>query len=286
MRDGEEKNLVFRVQPESIQTRPYTITAVADYNGEKFTQGFNTIGYPGLRPYPFYRPATYRTTGVNVKTALGLKVGYIMGTGDDVAQSMQDIGVHISSLSAQDIGTGDLQQYDAIVLGIRAYALPEVRTFNNRLLDYVKNGGTMIVQYQTQEFDHNYGPYPFTLSSDPQKVIQEDSEAHILSSNDPLLSWPNKITEADFKGWVEERGHGFMRQWDSKYTAPTEVHDTNQAPQKGGLLYARYGKGTYIYTSYAFFREMPDGIPGSFRIMANLLSASKNPQLNAASSTQ
>ncbi len=286
MRDGEEKNLVFRVEPQSIQTRPYTITAVADYNGEKFTQGFKTIGYPGLRPYPFYRPATYRTTGVDVKAAPGLKIGYIMGTGDDVAQSIVDLGVHVTSLSAQDIATGDLAQYDAIVLGIRAYARPELRAFNNRLLDYVKNGGTMIVQYQTQEFDHNYGPYPLALSSDPEKVVEEDSKVQILSANDPLLSWPNKITEADFKGWVEERGHGFMRQWDSKYTAPTAMDDTNQVPQKGGLLYARYGKGTYIYTAYAFFRQMPDGVPGSFRIMANLLSAGKNPELNATSSAQ
>jgi LmbE family N-acetylglucosaminyl deacetylase len=284
MRDGEEKNLVFHVQPGSIQTKPYRITAVAEYNGERFTEGFDTIGYPGLRPYPFYRPATYRTTGVDVKTAPGLKIGYIMGTGDDVAMSMEDIGIHVSALSAQEIATGNLGQYDAIVVGIRAYARPELRTMNNRLLDYVKNGGTMIVQYQTQEFDHNYGPYPLTLSSDPEKVVEEGCKVQILAANDPLLSWPNKISEADFKGWVEERGHGFMRQWDSKYTAPTEMHDADQAPQRGGLLYARYGKGTYIYTSYAFFREMPDGVPGSFRIMANLLSAGKNAELKAMAS--
>jgi LmbE family N-acetylglucosaminyl deacetylase len=287
MRDGEEKNLVFHVKPASIQTKPYTITAVADYNGEKYTQGFITVGYPGLRPYPYYRPAAYRTTGVDVKIAPGLKIAYIMGTGDDDAQSMQDLGIHVVSLSAQDIATGDLSQYDAIVLGIRAYAArPELRTFNNRLLDYVKNGGTVVVQYQTQEFDHNYGPYPLTLSSDPEKVIEEDCKVQILAPNDPLLSWPNKITEADYKGWVEERGHGFMRQWDPKYTAPTEMHDTNQVPQKGGLLYARYGKGTYIYTAYAFFRQMPDGVPGSFRIMANLLSAGKNQKLAAPPSGQ
>ena len=286
MRDGEEKNLDFRVQPGSIQARPYTITAVADYDGQKFTQGFTTIGYPGLRPYPYYRPASYRPTGVDVKTAPGLKIAYIMGTGDDVAQSMEDLGIHATFLSPQDVATGDLAQYDTIVLGIRAYTRPELRTFNNRLLDYVKNGGTVIVQYQTQEFDHNYGPYPLTLSSDPEKVVEEDCRVRILASNDPLLSWPNKITEADFKGWVEERGHDFMRQWDSKYTAPTEMHDTDQAPQKGGLLYAHYGKGTYIYTAYAFFRQMPDGVPGSFRIMANLLSAGKNPRLSAAASGQ
>lgn len=279
-RDGQEANLVFHVTPASIQARPYTITAVANYNGEKYTQGFVTVGYPGLRPYPYYRPAAYRTTGVDVKTAPNLKIAYIMGTGDDVAQSMQDLGIRVALLTAQDIASGDLSSYDAIVLGIRAYATrPELRTFNDRLLNYVKNGGTMIVQYQTGEFDHNYGPYPMSLSSNPEKVVEESCAVGILDAKDPILSWPNKITEADFKGWVEERGHGFMRQWDARYTAPTEMHDTGQAPQKGGLLYARYGKGTYIYTAYAFFRQMPEGVPGSFRIMANLLSADKNPAL-------
>ncbi len=284
MREGEDQNLTFTVKPESVQQKPYTITAVAEYNGEKYTQGFETVGYSGLRPYPHYRPATYRTTGVDVKTAPGLKVAYIMGTGDDVAMSLEDIGIHPTFLSPQDIATGDLSQYDAIVLGIRAYAArPELKTFNNRLLDYSKNGGTVIVQYQTQEYDHNYGPYPLTLSGDPEKVVEEDCKVQLLAPQDPVFNWPNKITSADFDNWVEERGHGFMRQWDPKYIALTEMHDVDQDPQKGGLLYARYGKGSYVYLSYAFFRQMPDGVPGSFRIMANLISMSKNPGLNSTS---
>jgi hypothetical protein len=137
----------------------------------------------------------------------------------------------------------------------------------------------VIVQYQTQEYDHNYGPYPLTLSGDPEKVVEEDSKVSILVPNDPVLNWPNKITTADFDQWVEERGHGFMHEWDSHYIALTEMHDTEQDPQKGGLLYARYGKGAYVYLSFAFFRQMPDGVPGSFRIMANLLSMAKNPGL-------
>jgi hypothetical protein len=167
------------------------------------------------------------------------------------------------------------------VLGIRAYATrPELRANNNRLLDYTKNGGTVIVQYQTGEYDHNYAPYPLSLSSDPEKVVEENGEVSILSPNDPLLSWPNKITLADFQNWVEERGHGFMRTWDSHYIAPTEMHDVGQEPQNGGLIYGSYGKGTYIYMSYAFFRQMPEGVPGAFRIMANLVSAGKNPGLH------
>ncbi|HMG01670.1 MAG TPA: PIG-L family deacetylase [Edaphobacter sp.] len=280
MREGEDQNLTFHVQPQQVQTKPYIITAVAEYNGEKFTQGFQTVGYPGLRPYPHYRPSTYRTTGVDVKTAPSLNIGYVMGTGDDVATSLEDIGIHPTMLSAGEIASADLSHYDAIILGIRAYAArPELKTFNNRLLEYAHNGGTVIVQYQTQEYDHNFGPYPLTLSGDPEKVVEEDNKVQILAPNDPVLNWPNKITTADFDNWVEERGHGFMRQWDPHYIALTEMHDTDQDPQKGGLLYARYGKGAYVYMAYAFFRQMPDGVPGSFRIMANLISMGKNPSL-------
>jgi hypothetical protein len=224
----------------------------------------------------------YQTTGVDVQIAPHLKVAYIAGTGDDVPRSMHDLGIDAAFLSDEEIATGDLSSYDAIVLGIRAYAARSVlKTYNNRLLEYTKNGGTVIVQYQTGEYDHNYAPYPLTLSSDAEKVVEEDGEVSILSPNDPLLSWPNKITTADYKNWVEERGHGFIRTWDPHYSAPTEMHDAGQDPQKGGLLYASYGKGTYIYLSYAFFRQMPDGVPGAFRIMANLVSTGKNPGLHA-----
>jgi hypothetical protein len=176
-----------------------------------------------------------------------------------------------------------LSSYDAIVLGIRAYAArPELKTSNSRLLEYVKNGGVVIVQYQTGEYDQNYGPYPLSLSGDPEKVVEEDSKVTLLAPNDPLLNWPNKITEADFNGWIEERGHGFIRTWDPHYIALTEMHDVNQEPQKGGLLYAHYGSGAYVYMSYAFFRQLPEGVPGSFRIMSNLISLRKNPAFRSS----
>jgi LmbE family N-acetylglucosaminyl deacetylase len=280
--DGDEQVLTFAVLPKDVKAQPYTITAVAEYGGQQYKQGFQTTGYVGLRPYPYYRDAAYRISGVDVKVAPGLKIAYIAGTGDDVARSIEDLGINVTFLTAQDIAMGDLSSYDAIVLGIRAYAArPELKTSNNRLLEYVKNGGAVIVQYQTGEYDHNYGPYPLSISSDPEKVVEEDNRVSIVDAKDPLLNWPNKITEADFSGWVEERGHGFMSTWDPHYIAPTEMHDVGQSPQRGGLLYATYGKGTYTYLSYAFFRQMPDGVPGSFRIMANLLSIGKNPGLNS-----
>jgi LmbE family N-acetylglucosaminyl deacetylase len=281
--DGDERIVSFQVIPKSVETKPYSIKAVAEYDGKQYTQGFNDVGYVGLRPYPYYRNAAMRTTGVDVKVAPGLKVGYIMGTGDDVPSSLQDVDVHVVQLSPKDVETADLSSYDAIVLGIRAYAArPELKTSNSRLLEYVKNGGVVIVQYQTGEYDHNYGPYSLSLSGDPEKVVEEDSKVTLLAPNDPLLNWPNKITERDFSGWIEERGHGFIRTWDPHYIALTEMHDVNQEPQKGGLLYAHYGSGAYVYMSYAFFRQLPEGVPGSFRIMSNLISLRKNPSFRSS----
>ncbi len=279
--DGDEQNVEFEVKPEVIEEKPYRITAAANYQGHSYTSGFTMVGYEGLRPYPYYRDASYRATGVDIHLPSGMKVGYVIGTGDSVPDSLQDIGIHAVLLSPEDIANGDLDRLNAIILGVRAYAVrPELKTFNARLLEYVKNGGTLIVQYNTPEFDHNYGPYPYQLSSNPEKVIDERSKVILLQPNYPALTWPNKITVHDFDGWVEERGHGFMRDWDPHYTALTETHDPDQAPQRGGLLVARYGKGFYVYAGYALYRQLPEGVPGAFRIFANLLSLSSNPAIH------
>jgi LmbE family N-acetylglucosaminyl deacetylase len=281
MRADEDAVLKFRIHTPGLQQKAYRITAIADYNGKQYTQGFTTIGYPGIRPYPRYAPSTSRITGVDVKVAPSLRVGYVMGSGDEVPESLRELGVDPILLSDADLQRGDLAAYDCIVLGVRTYtARPVLRSANNRLLDYVRNGGTVIVQYQSGEFDHDYGPYPISVPGDQaHTVVEEDAKVTILHPDDPLMAWPNRIDAADFDNWVEERGHGFTRSFAPEYKALTEVHDTDQDPQQGGLLYAHYGKGTYVYLAYAFFREMPEGVPGSFRIMANLLSASKNPGL-------
>lgn len=276
--DGDEENVEFEIKPEAIQEKLYRITAAATYQGHSYTSGSILVGYEGLRPYPYYRDASYRAMGVDIHLPSGMRIGYVTGTGDSVPESLQDIGIHAVFLSPEDIATGDLDRYNAIILGVRAYAVrPELKTFNARLLEYVKNGGTLIVQYNTPEFDHKYGPYPYQLSSNPEKVIDEHSKVIFLQPSYPALTWPNKITVRDFDGWVEERGHGLMRNWDSHYTALTETHDPGQAPQKGGLLIAKYGKGFYVYAGYALYRQLPEGVPGAFRIFANLLSLSSNP---------
>ncbi len=278
VRDGDGVTCSFKIMPGSVKPNRYEIRAVADYNGKHYTEGYRLVGYTGLRPYPYFRPATYDATGVDVKTAPDLRVGFVPGTGDDVPQALEDLGLHVTMLSGEVLANGDLSGFDAIVLGVRAYSVrPELRTYNGRLLDYVKRGGVLIVQYNLQNFDDEYGPYPFSLGSNPQKVVDENSKVQILEPANPVLNWPNKITEADFQGWQEERGHGFMATFHPPYQALFEMHDPGQSPQLGGMLLAPYGKGIYVYDALALYRQLPAGVPGAYRILANLVSIGKNP---------
>jgi len=279
-KDDDDQTLDFHVTPARLEQKPYTITAVASYDGQDYKEGYHTVGYPGLRPYNLYRASAYRTTGVDVKVAPGLNVGYIMGAGDDMPQSLVNLGINVHFLTAEDLASGNLSKFDAIILGVRTYAVREdLKTYNGRILDYVKNGGVVIVQYNTPEYDHNYGPYPYQMGSNPQEVTDEHSKVEILAPANPVFSWPNKITSKDFENWVEERGSKFLESWDAAYQPLLETHDPDQAPQKGGLVYAKYGKGVYIYNAYAFYRQMPEGVPGAYRIFANMVSLAKNPQL-------
>jgi LmbE family N-acetylglucosaminyl deacetylase len=278
IKTGEEREFSFRVRPDKLKDQVYEIEAIANAGGRSYSDGYRTVGYPGLRPYNYYRPATYRARGVDVHVAPGLNLGYVMGPGDEVPQALEDLGIHPHMLSPQEIVAGDLSKYNVIVLGIRAYASrPELAASNGRLLEYVRNGGNLVVQYQSGQYDHNFGPYPYVLGNSPEKVVDENAPVALPNPQDPLLSTPNQITPADFDGWIEERGHSFMESWDPKYTALTETHDPGQDPQRGGLLYAKYGKGTYIYVAFALYRQTPEGVPGAYRLLANLVSAGARP---------
>jgi LmbE family N-acetylglucosaminyl deacetylase len=278
--DGDQQFTTFQVTPTNLVEKNYQITAVVDYDGEQYKQGYEITGYPGLPPDYLYRPAVLRVSGVDVKVADGLTVGYIAGSGDDVPASLENLGVHATFLAPSDVASADLSKYRVILLGVRAYAArEELKAYNSRLLDYVKNGGVMIVQYNTPEFDHNFGPYPYEMGSNPEEVTDEESKIDILDPKNPVFLWPNQITERDFEGWVEERGSKFLKSWDSHYEPLLSTNDEGQEPQKGGLIYARYGKGIYIYNAYAFYRQLPEGVPGAFRLFANLISLPKNPNV-------
>ena len=276
--EGEDHSIAFQVTPANLAEKSYEITAVATYSGKIYREGYQMTGYNGLRPYFLYTSSTYRTTGVDVKVAPGLKIGYIIGSGDDVPASLEHLGIKVGFLTAADLAGGDLSKFDVIILGVRTYAVrDDLQTYNNRLLDYARNGGVVIVEYNTPEYDHNYGPYPYVMGNNPEEVTDEASKVDILAPANPIFNWPNKITENDFRGWAEERGSKWMQSWDSHYEALLSTHDPDQAPQKGGLLYAKYGKGIYIYNAYAFYRQLPEGVPGAYRIFANMVSLPKNP---------
>ena len=270
---GEE--IHFTLHPNRLANQSYEISAVAQSGNDPFSEGFITAGYPGLRPYYLYRPSTYRLRGVDVKAPANLKIGYIMGTGDDVPEDLAEIGIHAHLLSPGELLQGDLSGYDAIVVGIRAYSSrSDLNAATERLFDYVRKGGTLVVQYQSTQFP---APYPVTLGGSPEKVVDEQAPVTLLDPTAGVFTWPNRITSADFDGWVEERGHSFLGSWSAEYTPLTEVHDPGQDPQKGGLLEAHYGKGTYFYLAYAVYRQLPEAVPGAYRLLANLVAAGKNP---------
>jgi hypothetical protein len=278
-RAGLDQTLRFAVFPDRLEQKPYSITAVAESGGRQYREGFRTVGYPGLRPYNLYMPAIYHTSGVDVQMSTELRIGYIMGTGDAVPESLKELGVQTESVSTEDLLQGDLQKYNVIVVGIRANdARPELETHSTRLLDYVNNGGVVVVQYH---YGQSFGPYPYTLprapGADRERVVDETAPVTFLDPQSPLLNWPNKITKDDFSGWIAGRGNGFLMTWDNRYHTALETHDPGQKPQDGGLVYARYGRGIWVYTALALYRQLPEGVPGAFRIFANLLSVPRNP---------
>ncbi len=275
-----EHSTDFKVLPDGAKEGRYRVSALLQANRRDFKQGYSLVTRPDIGGFFYYQPAVQRASVVDVKVPPGLKVGYIMGAGDDIPAVLRQIGLDVAMLTPQDVATGDLQRFGTIVLGIRAYDTREdVKKNNQRLLDYVKNGGTLLVQYNTQptEFNAgNYAPYPATLSRN--RVTVEDAPVTLLQPENQAFHYPNQITQSDFAGWVQERGLYFMEPFDARYTPLLASNDPGEPPQKGGLLVAKYGNGYYIYTGYAFFRQLPFGVPGAIRLYVNLLSVGHAPR--------
>jgi len=274
---GERASYSFSVAVPSLGSEEYRIEAVASARGAEFREGYDVIEHRDLETRYLYHDAVSRVRGIDVKIAPGLKVGYIMGVGDDVPSGIAQLGAAVHLLDEKDLAGADLKAYDAIITGTRAYAVREdLKTYNQRLLDYVKEGGNLIVLYNTQEFIPNkYAPYPADLPQRAEEVSEEDSPLEILAPDHRVFQSPNRITKADFDGWVEQRGSKFFSRWDPAYTPMISTYDKGQQPQKGGWLYAGYGKGHYTYFAYAFHRQLPYGVAGAYRLLANLLSLGK-----------
>ena len=216
-------------------------------------------------------PAEVRLTRVDVLHARH-RIGYVPGPGDEVPEALRQAGYEVTLLTPQELGDQPLDRFDAIVFGVRAFNVaPQLASLHDRLMAYVEGGGTVIVQYLTSNWistaPPDLGPYPFTIGRG--RVTDEDAPVAMTPS--PVLDGPNRIGAADWAGWVQERGLYFAENWDDRYAAPLSMHDPGEKPLQGALLVGRHGKGTFVYTGLAFFRQLPAGVPGAFRLFANLI---------------
>jgi LmbE family N-acetylglucosaminyl deacetylase len=272
---GEKQEFEFKISPASLKEERANIRAVFESGGVSYAEGYSVVTRADLDSFYYYQPALQRISIVNVKVPKGLKVGYVMGAGDDIPVVLKQIGINVTLIQAEKLASKDLSEFQTIVLGIRAYDTQKDLAENSKkLLDFVYNGGTLVEQYETAVADFNKGKFaPYSAHLSRARVTVEEAPVEILAPNDSLFHYPNQITQQDFEGWVQERGLYFMDQWDDKFTPLLASHDPGESSQKGGMLRAQYGKGTYIYTGYAFFRQLPAGVPGAIRLYVNLLSA-------------
>lgn len=282
---GEKTSVAFDIQiPANFKAGDFEIGAqAATADGETFTEEMNTIAYPHIQTHRFYTRAEARVRFFDLKIA-PVRVGYVTGSGDEAPEAIRQMGLTVDLLNEAVLASGDLSKYDTIVVGIRAYQVRQDLIANNRrIFDYVRAGGTLIVQYQRPDYvRQNLQPFPAsmtdtqaTTAGTTARVADETAKVAILEPQSPIFNFPNKITQADFSGWVQERNLYNFATFDAKYTPLLESHDAGEAENKGGMVYAKIGKGNYIYTSYSFFRQLPAGVPGAYRLFANLLSLPK-----------
>jgi hypothetical protein len=274
-RRGEKQDFKFKVFPSELHEGRAKVRAVLEADSEKFTEGYTLVTREDLGSFYYYQPALQRVSIVDVKVPHELRVGYIMGAGDDIPTVLEQVGMDVALIPADNLANADLSPYATIVLGIRAYDTQKAVAANNKkLLDFVAAGGTLVVQYNASVPDFNGGHFtPYSAELSRARVSVEEAPVEILAPEDGIFHYPNEITAHDFDGWVQERGLYFMDKWDEHFKPLLACHDPGEDPQKGGLLKAQYGKGIYIYTGYAFFRQLPAGVPGAVRLYVNLLSA-------------
>jgi len=270
---GEQKELAFMVTPPAGETTA-SMKAVARVNGREISSGMEVIAYPHFPAQTLFPESAIKLVRTNVKVAVK-KVGYIMGAGDELPEALRQLGLEVTLLGETDLEQGDLSRFDAIVAGVRAYNVrADVRANQQRLMDYVQNGGTYLVQYQTGDPSLNVGPYPITIPAGSRyRVTVEEAPVTFPHADSRLLQFPNHIEPRDFDGWIQERGLYFASQWDKRYETVMASHDPDEEPLEGGELWTHYGKGVFIFSAYDWFRELPAGVPGAFRLFANLLSA-------------
>jgi hypothetical protein len=272
---GDEAHATFRVTPPAGETVSYIAAEVETTDKKKIDVGISNIDYPHIPSQRVFGDAVAKLVRADIKKR-GNRIGYIMGAGDDVASALRQVGYDVTFITDDDLDRGDFAKYDAIVTGVRAYnTRPRIRLAQPKLMEYVKNGGTLVVQYNSTSPQPLLidvpGPYPFKVSND--RVTVEEAPVRFVHPDSPLLNTPNKITAGDFSNWVQERGLYFVRDWDAQYQTVLASNDPGESEKEGGELFAHYGKGAFIYTSYAWFRQLPAGVPGAYKMFVNLVSA-------------
>jgi len=298
-RTGEEEVITFTVTPPAGEATA-SMKAIAKVAGRDIESGMRVIAYPHIPSQTIFPASTVKLVRSNIKVT-ARKIGYIMGPGDEMPDALRQFGLDVTLLSQSDLEQGDLSRFDVIVAGVRSYNVrADVRANHARLMDYVKNGGTYLVQYQTGDSPDpnaraannpmpppqlffglnttpvttNLGPYPFAVpGGNRYRITVEDAPVKFTSPDSPLLQYPNHINPKDFDGWVQERGLYFAAQWDPHYQTVISSHDPGEDPLDGAQIWTRYGKGVYIFSAFAWFRQLPAGVPGAWRLFANLLSA-------------
>ncbi|WP_273274413.1 PIG-L family deacetylase [Maribacter polysiphoniae] len=273
---GDEQIVSFELTPPENEDESF-IAPIIKVNGKEISKELVTIAYDHIPTQSVLLPAEAKVVRLNIEK-VGEHIGYIAGAGDEVPKSLEQIGYQVHTIDPGSINAETLSKYGAIVVGIRAYnVVPEMKFKQKYLFDYVSNGGNLILQYNTAgRWDKQYediAPFPLKLSRD--RVTNEDSKVEIIAKDHELVNYPNKITNKDFEGWVQERGLYFPNEWDGHFTPILSMHDKGETPKKGSLLIAPYGKGNYIYTGLSFFRELPAGVPGAYKLFANMLSVGK-----------
>ncbi|HEU0013330.1 MAG TPA: PIG-L family deacetylase [Longimicrobium sp.] len=275
-RPGEVREVRFTVTPApGAAAGEYPVGAVFETeDGRRYTRGVEVIDYPHVRARPLVHDARSVVRAFDVRVPQGLRVAYVTGAGEEGPGFLENLGIVPDLLDADDLAEGDLDRYDVIVAGSRAYEVrPDLGAHNARLLEWVERGGTLIVQYNKYELvEGRFTPYPITMARPHGRVSDETVPVRVLDPDHPVFTTPNRITEPDWAGWVQERGLYFADTWDAAYTPLLEMSDPGEAPLRGGLLVAKHGRGTYVYTGLAFFRQFPEGVPGAYRLFANLLA--------------
>jgi hypothetical protein len=287
--EGEETGAVFRVgPPAALRPGALALRAVAVRDGREYRETVQAVEYEHIRRRQLLRPAEARLLVLDARTAPRASVGYVMGSGDGVADAIRELGVPLTLLSADDLRFGDLGRFSTIVTGIRAYETREdLRAAHARLLRWVEAGGHLVVQYNRAAFNRltpddpappddassPYVPYPAAVTS--ERISDETAPVRVLAPGHPLLTSPNRIGPADWEGWVQERGIQFLAARDPRYAellAATDPFPYNPGEKRGMLVEATVGKGTWTYVGLALFRQIPAGVPGGWRLLANLVS--------------